>query len=502
MGLGLGEVCARWLKLAPAVQAIKIEDPNSPYQRSSNPVLRYELKPGYSGPLSAQHEYLRLTAAEFQQDSSSAVAGTVTVNSFGFRDRERQVRNSYGSQRVVLLGDSVVEMINYVSDESTISRLLENKFEDKTEVLNVGTAGYCTKAEVELLKQKALQFQPDTVVVLFVENDYWGYNLEHAIGTAKVQRPSIVNKLFVASDLFRAASLQGNLFGFADEQDPAKWHRDAVGENNVVSGFQQLRTLADQHDFEVIVAFWPSFFKQGVGYRYILEGSEELVAEPLAWKFGFPTVRLDQFYLQHWATLKPQPQPEWYYACGDGMHPSVAGCQLAADALYSVLTDSDNKPNLIRPDTIADIDTKFENAANVAAMLALKPESTEPLAEQISMTMKRQNRFVEAERFAAQAKGGSPEEMNQLLASDSETADSYFAAGLEFLSQSQQFAARDMFERVAALNPQHVDARLHLAKIFTELNLKEKARQCLHEVLAIDSTNAEADRLLQNLLNK
>ena len=74
----------------------------------------------------------------------------------GFRDRPREVAKPDGGRRIVLLGDSVVEMINYVSDEETISRNWESRYGDPlVEVLNVGTAGYCTLAEVELLRRRS-----------------------------------------------------------------------------------------------------------------------------------------------------------------------------------------------------------------------------------------------------------------------------------------------------------------------------------------------------------
>lgn len=503
VGVLFGEILLRWFDVVPDVQAIDLHDPRSPYQRSDNAVLRYELRPGFTAPLAAQHECLRLTETEFAQDGSSAVSGTVTVNSHGLRDRERSVKRSGGGQRIVLLGDSVVEMINYVSDESTITRLLEAKYDDGTEVLNVGTAGYCTRAEVELLQRKGLAFQPDVVVVLFVENDYWGYNLEHAIGATPIDRPALVNQLFVASDLFRAASLQLNLFGFADEQNPAKWHREAVGENNVVGGFRLLQQLSEVHDFRVIVAFWPSFLKDAIGYRYVLEGTGELVAEPIAWQFGFQTVRLDDRFRQHWSKLKPQPQPEWYYTCGDGMHPSVRGCEIAADSLYDLLQADGSAPAasmaLVTPSDVAGRTEKFERASAVAEMLALEPEVMLPLTEQISMTMKRQNRFVDAETFSASGRDRSPEELNELLASKPNTSADYFQAGVQFVSRSQLFAARDMFERVVALDARNLEAQMFLVEIYLELKLPGKAKTTLMEVLRMEPNHAEAKAFLAEM---
>ena len=54
-----------------------------------------------------------------------------------------------------------------------MSRQLEMRYGDgQTEVLNFGVSGYCTLAEVELLEVKGIQFQPDLVVLVFVEKRF------------------------------------------------------------------------------------------------------------------------------------------------------------------------------------------------------------------------------------------------------------------------------------------------------------------------------------------
>ena len=82
--------------------------------------------------------------------------------------------NRTGSDEFILLGDSVVEgdgiRIRQVDD--LISRQLEMLYGDGTQVLNFAVSAYSTLAEVELLRVKGLQFNPDTVVLIFVENDF------------------------------------------------------------------------------------------------------------------------------------------------------------------------------------------------------------------------------------------------------------------------------------------------------------------------------------------
>ena len=78
-----------------------------------------------------------------------------------------------------MLGDSVVEGVGLRDLDDTVSRQLEKLYPDgRTEVLNFGVSAYCTLAEVELLEVKGLAFDPDVVILVFVENDYLNFNRE------------------------------------------------------------------------------------------------------------------------------------------------------------------------------------------------------------------------------------------------------------------------------------------------------------------------------------
>ena len=72
-----------------------------------------------------------------------------------------------------------------------MERIYVDEGED-VQVLNVATIGYCTRSEVELLRVKGLPFQPDRVVLVFVENDFDNFNREafnHLI-TALIDSPA------------------------------------------------------------------------------------------------------------------------------------------------------------------------------------------------------------------------------------------------------------------------------------------------------------------------
>ena len=311
------EIGVRLLRLVPPVHAIWVSDDDSFYERSTNPVLNYRIKPSFQ----------RMTHS-----------GQATSNEHGFRDQPRTQHKPADVRRILLLGDSVVEGINYVDDENTISRHLERLYPDsRTEVLNLGTSGYCTLAEVTLLQEHGLAFQPDLVVLLFVENDYNNFNPEHTVAGGVRDRPAWAKRLFVASHLYRYLSLRFNWFGFADESDPTTWNRKAIGRNNVVDGLRRLRELANENKFDVMIVPWPVFEDRSIDHPNT-EGSKPLIIERLAAMNGLPARRIDTAFDSGWRSISPLPNPRKHFTVrGDGMHPNNLGSAMAAKLIHAII---------------------------------------------------------------------------------------------------------------------------------------------------------------------
>jgi tetratricopeptide (TPR) repeat protein len=405
-----------------------------------------------------------------------------------------------GVRRIVLLGDSVVELVNYVSDEQIIARQLEQQFSDgSTEVVNCGVAGYCTLAEVELLTNKGLMFDPDLVVLLFVENDFWGFNLEHTLDGGMVDRPLIVESLFEGSHLFRQTALSLNLFHFRDELVPSEWHRRAIGENNVVEGFQQLQALSVEHDFEVLIAIWPSFTEDGIEDRQFLPGDDDLVVEQLAWAHGFPTVRLSLAFRRDWDSHVDKPRPDWYYSNGDGMHPSPIGSRVAAAALHQILTATDRPSVGVHQE---EVDDNF--AAMVAQSLSISEEA-DSMESRIGWVLRRQNRWVEAEHYSQHLQADSHADFANVFRDKPDLLDEYHRTGLEFLDAGQLYAALDVFQRALAVDPDHVSSHYHRGLTRVRLERWQTARDSFARVLQLEPRHADAQtnwELMEQQLKK
>ena len=152
IALLLCEILVWRLGSAPDVKPIEITSDQTVYERSTNPILGFELK------------------ANYRDDKADLKKSYPRTNAHGQRDVERSIDKPPGVKRIILLGDSVVEGMGVGEIDDTMSRQLEMLYEDgKTEVLNFAVSGYCTLAEVELLEVKGLQFDPDIVILVFVE---------------------------------------------------------------------------------------------------------------------------------------------------------------------------------------------------------------------------------------------------------------------------------------------------------------------------------------------
>jgi hypothetical protein len=122
-----------------------------------NEKIIYDLKPGLD---------LRFMRAD------------VKTNSCGMRDVERTVEKKVPTFRIALLGDSFafgwgVEFKEGFGQvlERELQRYSDQSSGLKIEVLNFGVPGYSTFQEVALFEDRVLAFQPDEILLLWVEND-------------------------------------------------------------------------------------------------------------------------------------------------------------------------------------------------------------------------------------------------------------------------------------------------------------------------------------------
>jgi hypothetical protein len=87
----------------------------------------------------------------------------ISINSRGFRDRERTTGPHQGLIRVAVIGDSTVAGLQ-VSAEATFTQAAERRLGPRVEVLNFGVPNYGLAQQYITLRDQVLAYQPDLVV--------------------------------------------------------------------------------------------------------------------------------------------------------------------------------------------------------------------------------------------------------------------------------------------------------------------------------------------------
>lgn len=329
----VAEQVVRAVQPAPSVFRFLLGGKESAYQLSANPVLGYELK------------------ANVRSDRPDCHNTFDYTNAFGQRDREREIPNAEHKRRIILLGDSVVAGHGLCTMDKTISQQLERILgSELAEVLNFGVGGYCTRGEVELLKTKGLQFQPNEVLLLFVNNDYVNSN-GAIVNQISSQRPPLLEWAFRKSHIVRWFCLQNDIAGFRRDFDPAQRataNQSAVGSSNIADGIELLSQLAVQHNFKPRILLWPYFTDRGIEEPWPPKEPQAggiLPVERLAEQHGIPTYRLSNYFAHDFERISANPEssrarkrtPRGTYTIGDGIHPSVRGAQIAAEAIANLI---------------------------------------------------------------------------------------------------------------------------------------------------------------------
>jgi tetratricopeptide (TPR) repeat protein len=466
------EAFVRILGRAPSMKPIQLSSYDCIYKRSTNPILGFELK------------------ANCRSDDPDFIQTYERTNSHGQRDRERTLQKPDGVRRILLLGDSVVEGYG-LRESETISRQLEDLYPDgSTEVLNFGVSAYCTRAEIELLEVKGLRFDPDVVVLVFVENDFDNFNREAFPLGQTIDRPAVVKALFRRSHLFRLASVRLNLFHFGAEADPVRWNQDAIGDNNVAEGLSRYRELADRHGFQPLLAIWPRFLDDRIAdVCFMPQGSKQLVVEHLAAINDILSFRLSEFFQRHHAESTGAVKPRLRYSVGDELHPSPEGCRIAAEALKRILADL----NIGRVLSVREIPRSAQNNAEaIAAARALG--QAQPNYSRVHNRM-----GTELLKMGKLAEAAA--EFKQALEADPTYAGAHNNLGITYERLGHE-EAQSQFERAIQFRPNFTHAHFNLARILMQKGREVEAVVELQQTVQIDPNHVGALNMLGMALGR
>ncbi len=303
--LGLAELTVRLL--APVDYRRPPARRESPWRTlvhrpSQVPGLAYELAPG----------------VEADTDR-----GRVVTNSFGMRDRERQLVAPAGTARLAVLGDSFTFGFGVEAEETypaVLERLLNGAGGERFEVLNFGVGGYSTRDEAALLAHKVRAFKPRLVLLGYVLNDPEIDPVQplqaYFAPVAWWQRFHLTRLVARAANARAVARNGGNYTRYL-HSEPRKW-------GSVVAAFAHIHELAREDGFEVAVAIFPVIPEtswQSYPFRQI---HEQVAAAARGKRFGV---------IDLLAPLSAYPPQEISLSAED-RHPNRRGHEVAARAMY------------------------------------------------------------------------------------------------------------------------------------------------------------------------
>ena len=183
----------------------------------------------------------------------------LVTNGDGLRSRsDYAIEKPENTLRIVGLGDSGIFGWGVEQDEPFPAVLEKNlnARNDGThyEVLNLGVPAYNTWQEVEMLKYKGLKYKPDIVVLHWCFNDFeppfWQYQ------PAKIDRRDLSYFYYLT---FKRRELMAMLepkvidYKNRDELEESSAPMIPFGPEGSAAAFQELKRLAEQHGFKVLI---------------------------------------------------------------------------------------------------------------------------------------------------------------------------------------------------------------------------------------------------------
>src|SRR5205085_7659598 len=98
------------------------------------------------------------------------------INIFGMRDRDFNIEDIKDLYKIAVIGDSHAYSLNVKNVENTFPLQLEKALNYQAgrriaKILNFGVPGYNTAQELEVLRSRALMFQPQLVILQYCIND-------------------------------------------------------------------------------------------------------------------------------------------------------------------------------------------------------------------------------------------------------------------------------------------------------------------------------------------
>lgn len=287
------------------------------------------------------------------------------TNSLGLRD-EREVPLTKGREfRLVVLGDSMAVGLGVLSEDtftSQLERSLNERF-NRVRAVNGAVGAYSTWQEVDLLKEKIHQLQPDIVLLAFYWNDLYTKPrpvIPIAIGDSGEQHDAALKYLRVfkrsALLLFLRERYEILRLKFSPSFD---WsHQEMIYEGrtnpyleqayrDVSESLEELKLLGDKHGFVPVVIVLPI---PGQIYRRDAPTHMQNRLKMITNKIGLRTVDMLN-PLQQAYTVQHDLVIPW-----DNSHYSRQGHKVVAESIERYLSAEGLLPSQVGRNSVGAID--------------------------------------------------------------------------------------------------------------------------------------------------
>jgi len=274
---------------------------------------------------------------ENRPDFSYEINGiSYNINSDGLRDiAHSKIKQS--KTRVALLGDSVAFGTN-VDVKNSFASLLEN---NDREIINFAVSGYDLSSEVEALKIKVVEYNPDIVLLAFVMNDIEPSDI---FFKTEEEKTCILPVLKINVDCKTKDAIRSiktiqffyngfqNLF-YSGVQDyyTLSWGNEELYQNNIINPLNDFKEICDSSDFECGVIIFP-----------LLRYDEEY---PWINQHGKLINDLESLNLKYLSLLEPFQvfsAEELGGTSADILHPNELGHLVASEEIATFLNDFSN----------------------------------------------------------------------------------------------------------------------------------------------------------------
>ena len=292
----------------------KMNSINSPgelglYRRSNDPELIFEFKPNLN-------TYYKLV--EFK------------TNSAGLRDKEYRIAKPGDVFRVAVIGDSFV-VADGVKIEDTFHSLLEERLTREGgdiayQFINFGVSAYNLRQYLEVMKQKAIEYDPDLILVGFCpRNDQYIPEEQTYRDVPKEYAFFHFFSIQAFIDLYERGSYYDDDIYYMEKELTRNEPFSDKQRIYMTQVFSEMDDFSEQNDIPIVVVYLDVFYNEKFADRL-----EEIV------------LKKDLYFVNASLPFKGQGYDEYIIYPIDS-HPNEKAHRIFADVLYDYLVLGNEK---------------------------------------------------------------------------------------------------------------------------------------------------------------